>query len=463
MKPVPQRLWRRLGLWLGLGCVTTALSAGEGLEWPQFRGPTGQGIALDEGAPVQWSETENIAWKTRLPGQGWSSPVVDGDETWVTAATESGKSLRVICCDTRTGRIVRNIKVFDVDRPGGVHPKNGHASPTPVLAPNRVYVHFGANGTACLERSGRIVWKRMVPYYHHHGSAGSPVLVEDLLVLVCDGMKAPFYDKVPRTGVESPQFLIALDAQTGEIRWNTPRESRHSYATPLVISRQGRRELIAPGGDHVWAYDAATGVELWSCRYEGYSVIPRPVTADGLVYVATGYDSASLLAIELGGTGDITGSKIRWKLSQGVPFTPSAVVLGPHLYLLSDNGILSCVARDDGRVVWKQRLGGNYSASLTAIGQKIYCQSEDGQTHVIRAGDQFEKLAVNRLKGRNFASLAVTGPRIVLRSDRFLYGLQEGASPPAVEPGLDSSDDPNASPTEEPPVDRDRSDEGSPQ
>jgi outer membrane protein assembly factor BamB len=221
--------------------------------------------------------------------------------------------------------------------------------------------------------------------------------------------------------------------------------------------------LIAPGGDHVWAYDAATGVELWSCRYEGYSVIPRPVTADGLVYVATGYDSASLLAIELGGTGDITGSKIRWKLSQGVPFTPSAVVLGPHLYLLSDNGILSCVARDDGRVVWKQRLGGNYSASLTAIGQKIYCQSEDGQTHVIRAGDQFEKLAVNRLKGRTFASLAVTGPRIVLRSDRFLYGLQEGASPPAVEPGLDSSDDPNASPTEEPPVDRDRSDEGSPQ
>jgi len=446
VKRVPLRLWRTLGFWLSLGCATTALSGAEGLEWPQFRGPTGQGVASEGGAPVHWSETENIAWKTRLPGHGWSSPVVDGDETWVTTATESGKSLRVICCDTRTGRIVRNIKVFDVDRPGGVHPKNGHASPTPVLADNRVYVHFGANGTACLERSGRIVWKRTVPYYHHHGSAGSPVLVEGLLVLVCDGMQGPFYDKVARAAVESPQFLIALDAQTGEIRWKTPRESRHSYATPLVIPREGRHELIAPGGDHVWAYDAASGLELWRCRYEGYSVIPRPVTADGLVYVATGYDSASLLAIELGGTGDITGSKIRWKLSQGVPFTPSAVVLGPHIYLLSDNGILSCVARDDGRVVWKQRLGGNYSASLTAIGEKIYCQSEDGQTHVVRAGQQFEKLAVNRLKGRTFASLAVVGPRLLLRSDRFLYCLQEGAVPPVVEPARESSDEPSPGP-----------------
>jgi outer membrane protein assembly factor BamB len=462
VKLAPLWLCRIVGLWLCLRCVSTELSAGEGLEWPQFRGPTGEGIAPDHGAPVHWSETENIAWKTRLPGQGWSSPVVDGDETWVTAATESGKSLRVICCDTRTGRIVRNIKVFDLDRPGGVHPKNGHASPTPVLARNRVYVHFGANGTACLERSGRILWKRTVPYYHHHGSAGSPVLVEGLLVVVCDGMKGPFYDKVARAGVDALQFVMALDAETGEIRWTTPRESRHSYATPLVISRQGRHELIAPGGDHVWAYDALSGVELWRCRYEGYSVIPRPVTADGVVYVATGYDAASLLAIELGGTGDITGSKIRWKLAQGVPFTPSAVVLGPHLYLLSDNGILSCVARDDGRVVWKQRLGGNYSASLTAIGQRIYCQSEDGQTHVVRAGERFEKLAVNRLKGRTFASLAVTGPRIVLRSDRFLYGLQEGASMPTDEPGLESPDDTPTSPAESP-EETDQPADGSPQ
>jgi outer membrane protein assembly factor BamB len=430
-----------LGVWIGLWLAGTAVPGAEGLEWPQFRGPTGQGIAADEGAPVEWSETENIAWKTRLPGLGWSSPVVDGDETWVTAATESGKSLRVICCDTRTGRVVRNIRVFDVDRPGGVHPKNGHASPTPILAANRIYVHFGANGTACLERSGKIVWKRTVPYYHHHGSAGSPVLVEGLLILVCDGMNAPFYDKVARAGVESPQFLVALDARTGEIRWKTSRDSRHSYATPLVIPREGRNELIAPGGDHVWAYDAATGGELWRCRYEGYSVIPRPVTADGLVYVATGYDSASLLAIELGGAGDITGSKIRWKLSQGVPFTPSAVVVGPHLYLLSDNGILSCVARDDGRVVWKQRLGGNYSASLTAIGEKIYCLSEDGQTHVVRAGEQFQKLAVNRLKGKTFASPAVVGPRLLLRSDRFLYCLQQGAVTPVAEPAPDSSED----------------------
>jgi outer membrane protein assembly factor BamB len=214
VKLAPLWLCRIVGLWLCLRCVSTELSAGEGLEWPQFRGPTGEGIAPDHGAPVHWSETENIAWKTRLPGQGWSSPVVDGDETWVTAATESGKSLRVICCDTRTGRIVRNIKVFDLDRPGGVHPKNGHASPTPVLARNRVYVHFGANGTACLERSGRILWKRTVPYYHHHGSAGSPVLVEGLLVVVCDGMKGPFYDKVARAGVDALQFVMALDAET---------------------------------------------------------------------------------------------------------------------------------------------------------------------------------------------------------------------------------------------------------
>lgn len=399
--------------------------------WPQFRGPTGQGSASDDQeVPLTWSETENVAWKSRIPGAGWSSPVIEGDEIWLTTATESGRSLRVLSLDRTTGKVTRNIKVFDVDRAGNVHSKNGHASPTPILDGDRVYVHFGANGTACLTRSGRIVWKRTLAYYHHHGSAGSPVLVGGVLVVVCDGFTGPFYDKLVRSGVDFPQFVVGLDAGTGDIRWRTQRKGRHSYGTPLVVTGDRGTQVICPGGDHVWAYDPADGRELWSCRYEGYSVVPRPVESNGVVYVCTGYDTASLLAIRLGGEGDVTSSRVAWRLSQGVPFTPSPVIIGAHIYLLSDNGILSCVTLGGGQVVWKQRLGGNFSASPISVGDRLYCLSEDGVTHVVRVGAQCEKLATNRVKGRTLASLAVAGGRLFLRSDRQLYCIQAG---PTVE------------------------------
>ncbi len=394
--------------------------------WPQFRGPTGQGtVGAGESVPVSWSETENIAWRAKVPGSGWSSPVIDGDELWVTTSTESGRSLRAISFDLATGKLTRNIKVFDIDRAGTIHSKNGHASPTPILDGDRVYVHFGANGTACLTRSGRILWKRTLAYYHHHGSAGSPVLVDGVLVVVCDGFTGPFYDKATRPGVENLQFAVGLDAATGDVRWKTPRAGRHSYCTPLVVSVDGKPQVICPGGDHVWAYDPADGRELWNCRYEGYSVIPRPVTKNGVVFVCTGYDAASLMAIRLGGQGDVTNSHLAWRYAQGVPFTPSPVIVGDYIYLVSDNGILSCVTLGGGQLEWKQRLGGNFSASPICVEDRLYCQSEDGVTHVVRVGPKFEKLSTNKIKGKTFASPAVVDGRIYLRSDKQIYCVAE--------------------------------------
>jgi outer membrane protein assembly factor BamB len=305
-----------------------------------------------------------------------------------------------------------------------------------------VFVHFGANGTACLDRNGDVLWKRVLSYYHHHGPATSPVLVADTLVIVCDGFTRPFYDQYERAGVDIPQFVVGLDPGTGEIRWKTPRPSRHSYSTPLVIEVAGHPQVVCPGGDGVWAYNPVDGKELWSCRFTGHSVIPSPVTAQGLIFVCTGYDEASLLAIRQGASGDCTDTHVAWRLSKGVPFVPSPIVVGDHLYLISDDGVLTCVAVKTGNVAWKHRIGGHFTASPIVAGDRLYFTSDEGTVHVVLAGPKFEELVRNQLSGKFLASPAVAGNRLYLRSDRYLYCIakrpdDEEAPPPQAQQSSD--------------------------
>lgn len=397
-------------------------TAGPSTRWPDFRGPTGQGHAEPRDLPLTWSDSEHIAWKVPVPGAGWSSPVIDGNDIWLTTATESGKNVRAVCFNRQTGKIaILSKALFEIDKRMKVLAKNGHASPSPLIDGERVFVHFGAHGTACLDRQGNVVWKRVLPYYHHHGPGASPVLAGDTLVVVCDGFTGPFYDKHVREGVDNPQFVVGLDVATGEIRWKTSRPGRHSYCTPLVIEVAGRQQVVCPGGDKVWAYDPADGTELWSCKYEGYSVVPRPVFAQGLIFVCTGYDTASLLAIREGGSGDITYSHVAWRLAQGIPFISSPIAVGDHLYFVHDTGILNCVELQTGRIVYKQRLGGHFASSPIVVGDRLYVASEEGVVHVVRPGPQFEELARNQLKAKFLASPAVAGNRLYLRSEKHLY------------------------------------------
>jgi outer membrane protein assembly factor BamB len=377
---------------------------------------------------VTWSETENVAWKTLVMGTGWSSPVVSGNDLWLTTATDAGKTLRAYRFDSRTGDLVLRTKpLFQVDASEKISGKNGHATPTPVLDGGRVFVHFGANGTACLDRNGSVIWKRVLSYYHHHGPATSPVLAAGTLVIVCDGFTQPFYDQFEREGVEVPQFVVGLDPATGEIRWKTPRPSRHSYSTPLVVEVGGRPQVVCPGGDGVWAYDPVDGKELWTCRFTGHSLVPCPVAAQGLIFVCTGYYEPSLLAIRQGAEGDCTDTHIAWQLSKGVPLVPSPIVAGDHLFVGTDEGILTCVAIKTGKVVWRQRLGGHFAASPILANDRLYFTSEEGVVHILRAGPKFEELAQNQLPGKFLASPAVSGNRLYFRSDHYLYCIADAA------------------------------------
>ncbi len=402
-------------------------------DWPQFRGPTGQGLVhtSPDDLPLSWSESENVVWKIAVPGKGWSSPVIQGNDLWLTTATQTGRSLRAICFDLKTGKIrVSTDSLFHVDPETKGLAKAGNAAPTPILANDRVFVHFGTHGTACLDRDGKVLWKRVIPYYHHHGPGSSPVLAGDVLIIVCDGFTGPFFDKVERPGIEADQFVIGLDAATGDIRWKTPRDGKHSYATPLLVEIEGERQVVCPGGDGVWAYDPETGTELWSYRFVGHSNVPRPVAGNGHIFVCTGYNQASLLAIREGVTGDAGDNDISWKLSQGVPFVSSPILVDDFLYLVTDDGILTCVNSNTGKPVWKHRFGGQFSASPIAAGKRLYFCGEDGVTYVVRAGSVYRQLAENQLPGKLLASPAVSGNRIYLRTEGHLYCIGNDGTPP---------------------------------
>jgi outer membrane protein assembly factor BamB len=411
--------------WRSVGWAVSLLLAigahGQAAEWPQFRGPTGQGHAIDTDVPYEWSESRNILWKVPA-GQGWSSPVVGADAVWLTVAVEAHRpgrrvevSLRAVSFDLTSGRELVNVEVFRVQSAGLINIKNSRASPTPILDGDRVYVHFGSDGTAALTSSGEILWSVRLGYESQHGNGGSPVLYRDLLVINCDGW-----------GDEA--YVIALDADTGRTRWKTSRRRPWSqaYSTPLVISVNGSDQLVSVGAYRTVAYEPLTGREIWRVSYgDGFSNVPRPVFGQGLVYLATGFQVPSLMAVRPDGRGDVTRTHVAWTLSRGAPYTPSPILVGSELYYLSDTGVLSCVDAATGRVVWQHRVGGNYSASPVFAGGRIYVQSEEGTTTVFAPGTEFRPLAVNRLDGATLASLAVAHGSIFIRSDSHLYRIGE--------------------------------------
>ncbi|HET9711576.1 MAG TPA: PQQ-binding-like beta-propeller repeat protein [Pyrinomonadaceae bacterium] len=380
-------------------------------DWPQFRGPTGQGVSDEQGLPLTWSETKNVRWKVAIPGKGWSSPVVQGDRIWLTTATDEGKSLRAISVDRNTGAIVQDVEVFRLKPAKLANPKNSFASPTPIVEGDRVYVHFGAFGTACITQSGEIVWKTKLEYDNgQHGTGGSPVLYQDLLIISCDG--------------NDVQYVVALDKLTGKVRWKKSREGYQAYTTPLIVELPGSPQVISPGAFRAISYDPRNGKELWQVTYgEGFSNVPRPVYGDGLVFICTGFQQPSLLAVRLDGKGDVTKSKVQWKLDRGVPLTPSPLLVGSELYMVTDNGIVTCVDAKTGKEYWRARVGGNHSASPIYADGRIYFLSEEGESVVLAPGQQLKHLATNQLEGRTLASMAVSGGSIFIRSDTHLYRI----------------------------------------
>lgn len=446
---------KRFSLAIAACCLAAApvLAA----DWPQFRGPRGDGTADSANLPTQWDALGGIEWKAEIPGQGWSSPIVVGERVWLTSAEQTALTtaqrekrlaagfyqdfadqfqahgtvtLYAVEVDLQTGARLRTIELLTNENPQPIHATNTYASPTPVTDGERLYCHFGSLGTVAVDlQSGKVLWNQRFVVDEITGPGGSPVLWNDRLIFSCDGA--------------DQQFVIALDKLTGHTIWKTPRppmttadaKQRRAFCTPLVVSRGGRDEVIAPGAQWAVSYDPASGEELWRVNFgDGHATIPRPVHRDGVVYICTGFMKPQLWAIRLGGAGDVTETHVRWKHEKQVPEISSPIVLGDELYFVSTLGVATCMNAASGAVHWQQRLGGNYSASPIAAGGKLYFTSREGVTTVVRCGRSFEELNRNQLFGQTLASPAVAGDRILMRADRALYCLRNALADPDPQP-----------------------------
>ncbi|MCC6235805.1 MAG: PQQ-binding-like beta-propeller repeat protein [Verrucomicrobiales bacterium] len=406
----------RTPLGLLLAATTTAITASA--QWPQFRGPTGDGHATARNVPLKWSSSENVAWKTAVPGRGWSSPVLADGKLFLTSAvgpTEGPLELAAMAFDAGTGKLLWSTSVFtNESTKTGIHRKNSHASPTPIVADHRVFVHFGHLGTAALDTAGKVLWRQTgLGYNPVHGNGGSPILHGKSLIYLADGSDAP--------------FLAALNLDTGDVAWKVARKTdfpqKFSFATPSVFDLNGAPVLIAPASGFIAAHDARDGHELWRVRHEGWSVIPKPVFAHGLIFAGTGYETATTIAIRPGGSGDVTDTHLAWSLRRGAPNTPSFLAVGEELYLLADSGVLSCVDARTGTAHYQERACGQSSASPIFAEGRIYLLDEQGLGVVVEPGRTFKKLAENPLGERTLASYAVADGALFIRSEEHLFRI----------------------------------------
>ena len=420
-----------------LAAILAAGHADAGQDWPQFRGPHGDGTSAARNVPLTWSESNNIAWKVAVPGRGRSSPVVIGDRVWLTTALEQGVirtniksddmqtaehvTLQAVGLDAKQGKELWRTTLFEVDKPAPVHWLNSWATPSPVIEKGRLYCDFGTFGTACLDaRDGKILWQTCLPLDHQVGPGSSPVLWRDLLVLVRDGRDA--------------QYVTALDKQTGRTVWKTDRppidtskgDLKKCFTTPLLIASGKGTQLLSPGARWVVSYDPDTGKELWRQRHgEGFSIGSCPVFSHGLAIFSTGCMRPQFLAVNIDGTGEIPATNVVWRITQQVPVMSSPVVSGEEMYWVSDDGMASCADPRTGEIYWQKRAGGRTFASPLYAEGRVYFFAQDGKTTVIRAGRQFEKLAENQLQGPVVATPAIVDGTIYLRTDTHLYRIQD--------------------------------------
>ena len=399
-------------------------------QWPQHRGPEGMGMAASKNLPLTWSEESNVRWKTAIHGRAWSSPIVVDNQVWVSTATPDGRELSALTLDVETGKIVRDLKLFDVEKPQFAHPFNSHASPTPVGEPGRVYVTFGSAGTAAIDtKTGKVLWERRdLECNHFRGPGSSPILFRNLLIMHFDGSDV--------------QYVAALDKNTGRTVWTTPRsidykdltpegkpkadgDYRKAFSTPHIVEVGGQPLLISLGGKAAYGYDPATGKERWRLEERGsHSASTRPVSGLGMVFYPTGFDSPQLIAIRPDGSGDVTATHVVWRFTRSVPNKPSILLADGLIYMVNDTGIASCVDARTGELVWQSRVGGTFSASPLYAGGRIYLFDEDGKTTVLQAGREFKVLAENHLDNGFMASPAVVGDALILRTSKDIYRIE---------------------------------------
>jgi outer membrane protein assembly factor BamB len=388
---------------------------GEGAKyWPRWRGPSGQGLPSGADYPDTWSATQNVLWKVPVPGSGNSSPIVWGDRIFLTTAYDGGRRLAVLAYRRSDGMRLWEAVAPQGRSDSGAHYKNGYASATPATDGQRVYVSFGTRGLFAFDVSGKIVWQRDLGAMDvYHGTAGSPLLYKDRVILYQDQF--------------SGSFIAAFDTRTGRELWRTRRSASVGWGTPIAIRVGDHDEIVVNGQQTVHAYDPSTGAELWRCSGPTYEVIPTPVVGYGMVFCSSGR-AGPTLAIKPGGRGDVTRTHLTWTSPRGSPFVPSPILYGEYLYMVNDMAsIVTCLEATTGRVVWQGRLGiarqEGFSASPVAVDGKVFFTNDEGETFVLRAGPKFDLMHVNRIGEPTLASPALVDGRWYIRTDRQLYAV----------------------------------------
>ncbi|MGI9472028.1 MAG: PQQ-binding-like beta-propeller repeat protein [Rubripirellula sp.] len=396
-----------------------SMEASGDTNWPEFRGPSGDGHARDTSLPVSIDESV-VQWKTPIHGKGWSSPVVWGDQIWLTTATEDGTKMSLLCVDRNTGKVTQDIVLLENQEPAFCHPMNSYATPTPVVTEGRVFVHFGSYLTACIDtQTGKVIWERKdLECDHYRGPASSPILHDGKLFIAYDGFDV--------------QYVVALDANDGSTIWKQDRnidygtdngDRMKAYCTAQIIDVDGKEQLVYPSASATIAYDPQTGSPLWTVYHDGMNASARPLHHDGLVFITNG--SGSMVAVHPNGSGDVTGTHIEWSDRKGVAKKSSQLVVDGLFYMNSDDGVVSCREPSTGDIVWQKRAGGEYAASPIYADGRIYLFSIEGDILTIQPGESFQLLAETKLGDGFMASPAVVGNDLILRSKSDLYLIRK--------------------------------------
>lgn len=392
--------------------------------WPDWRGPLNNGHSTATGLPTEWSESENVLWKTAIHDRGWSTPVYWRNNIWMTTASPTGEQTYAVCVDFETGKITKDIKIFDVAHPQKKHSVNSYATPSPVIEEGRLYVHFGTVGTACLDtKIGKILWTRTdLNCDHMQGPASSPFLFENLLIVHVEGVDV--------------QYVIALNKSTGKTVWKSERPPelyqgrpvyRKAYVSPIVITVNGKKQLISNGSKLCMAFDPYTGKEIWRIVYGGDSTISRAIFGNGLLYINTGFNrpSAELWAVDPTGKGDVTETHVRWKIKENVPNLGSPIFVDGYIYMGDAPGNISCLDARTGEIVWKVKKKGEFGPSPVLSEDRLYFFNQSGDGYILQAKPVLKEIAHNILDDGMMASPIAKGNSLILRTKTHLYRITE--------------------------------------
>jgi outer membrane protein assembly factor BamB len=430
---------------IALALALLSLNAVAGENWPEFRGPNGDGKSDAKGVPLTWSETEHVKWKAPVHDKGWSSPVIWGNQVWLTTATEEGKEMFALCFDKTTGKVIHNLKLFTLEAPIDIRKYNSYASPTPVIEEGRIYITFGSAGTACVDtKTGKKIWERTdIKCNHFRGAGSSPILFGNLLILNYDGSDF--------------QFVMAFDKQTGKTAWWTRRsvdykdvlpdgkihadgDYRKAFGTAKIAMLEGQPVLLSSGAKAHYAYDPLTGKELWRLEEAGqHSAATRPLAVDGTLYFTTGFAKGQLVAIKPpqksawgncvadlndATTPDPKRPQVLWSVKKAVANKPSLIFHDGLIFMLTDGGVASCMDAKTGDIIWTERVGGDYSASPVFADGRIYVINVEGKAVVFEAGRQYKVLAENKLPEGSMGSPAISGKALYIRTKSALYRIE---------------------------------------